>query len=75
MRLLTFQESKSSRASSKRCILALSQNRDFTNDDILEAASQIVPLAQTAQQEIQILQEWAASGKARLASRQNVFHK
>jgi len=53
--------------------IGFSQNRDFTNDDILEAASQIVPLAQTAQQEIQVLQEWAASGKARLASRQNVF--
>jgi SpoVK/Ycf46/Vps4 family AAA+-type ATPase len=53
--------------------IGFSQNRDFTNDDILEAASQIVPLAQTAQQEIQVLQEWAASGKARLASRQNAF--
>jgi SpoVK/Ycf46/Vps4 family AAA+-type ATPase len=53
--------------------IGFSQNRDFTTDDILEAASQIVPLAQTAQQEIQVLQEWAASGKARLASRQNVF--
>ena len=53
--------------------IGFSQNRDFSTDDILEAASQIVPLAQTAQQEIQVLQEWAASGKARLASRQNVF--
>ncbi len=53
--------------------IGFSQNRDFTTDDILEAASQIVPLAQTAQQEIQVLQEWAASGKARLASRQNTF--
>jgi SpoVK/Ycf46/Vps4 family AAA+-type ATPase len=53
--------------------IGFSQNRDFSTDDILEAASQIVPLAQTAQQEIQVLQEWAASGKARLASRQNKF--
>jgi SpoVK/Ycf46/Vps4 family AAA+-type ATPase len=53
--------------------IGFSQNRDFSTDDILEAASQIVPLAQTAQQEIQVLQEWAASGKARLASRQNGF--
>jgi SpoVK/Ycf46/Vps4 family AAA+-type ATPase len=51
--------------------LGFSQNRDFTTEDILEAVSQIVPLAQTAQKEIQLLQEWAASGKARLASRQN----
>ncbi len=50
--------------------IGFSQNRDFTTDDILEAASQIVPLARTAQEQIQFLQEWAASGKARLASRQ-----
>ncbi len=51
--------------------LGFSQNRDFTTDDILEAASQIIPLARTAQEQIQLLQNWAASGKARLASRQN----
>lgn len=51
--------------------IGFSQNRDFTTDDILEAASQIVPLARTAQEQIQFLQNWAASGKARLASRQN----
>ncbi|HHP7229726.1 MAG TPA: AAA family ATPase [Xenococcaceae cyanobacterium] len=49
--------------------IGFSQNRDFTTDDILEAASQIVPLAKTAQEQIQFLQNWAASGKARLASR------
>jgi SpoVK/Ycf46/Vps4 family AAA+-type ATPase len=54
--------------------LGFSQNRDFTTEDVLEAASQIVPLAHTAQQEIQLLQDWATSGKARLASRQNVFN-
>ena len=51
--------------------IGFSQNRDFTNDDILEAASQIIPLARTAQEQIEFLQNWAASGKARLASRQN----
>jgi SpoVK/Ycf46/Vps4 family AAA+-type ATPase len=54
--------------------IGFSQNRDFTTEDILEAASQIVPLAQTAQVEIQLLQEWAASGKARLASRQSMLN-
>ncbi|VEP13770.1 AAA ATPase central domain protein [Hyella patelloides LEGE 07179] len=49
--------------------IGFSQNRDFTNEDILEAASQIVPLAKTAQEQIQFLQNWAAAGKARLASR------
>jgi len=46
-----------------------SQNRDFTTDDILEAASQIVPLARTAKDQIEFLQAWAAAGKARMASR------
>ncbi len=49
--------------------IGFSQNRDFTNDDILEAVSQIVPLARTAAEQIEFLQAWAASGKARLASR------
>jgi SpoVK/Ycf46/Vps4 family AAA+-type ATPase len=49
--------------------IGFSQNRDFTTDDILESASQMVPLARTAQEQIQFLQDWAAAGKARLASR------
>lgn len=49
--------------------IGFSQSRDFTTDDILEAASQIVPLARTAQEEIQFLHNWVASGKARMASR------
>lgn len=53
--------------------LGFSQNRDFTTDDILESASQIVPLARTAQEQIQLLQTWAAAGKARMASRGNSF--
>ncbi len=50
--------------------IGFSQNRDFTSDDILEAASQIIPLARTAQEQIEKLQQWAASGRARLASKQ-----
>lgn len=49
--------------------IAFSQNRDFITDDVLEAASQIIPLARTAVEQIQQLQEWAASGRARLASK------
>lgn len=49
--------------------IGFSQNRDFTTDDILEAASQIVPLARTAKEQIDFLQDWAAAGKARLASK------
>ena len=51
--------------------IGFSQNRDFTTDDILEAASQIVPLAKTAQEQIEFLQKWVAAGKARLASTNN----
>ncbi|MGB7521521.1 MAG: AAA family ATPase, partial [Spirulinaceae cyanobacterium] len=51
--------------------IGFSQNRDFTTDDILEAASQTIPLARTAQEQIQFLQNWAGAGKARLASRDN----
>jgi hypothetical protein len=53
--------------------IGFSQNRDFTNDDILEAASQLVPLARTAQDQIEALQAWAAAGRARLASRQQTL--
>jgi SpoVK/Ycf46/Vps4 family AAA+-type ATPase len=53
--------------------IGFSQNRDFSTEDILEAASQIVPLARTAKEQIEFLQNWAASGKARLASRRIDF--
>jgi SpoVK/Ycf46/Vps4 family AAA+-type ATPase len=55
--------------------LGFSQNRDFTTNDILEAASQIVPLARTAQEQIEALQAWANSGKARLASRTDLSQR
>ena len=51
--------------------IGFSQQRDFTTDDILEAASQIIPLAKTAQEQIEFLQKWVAAGKARLASKNN----
>ncbi|NJK59450.1 MAG: AAA family ATPase [Oscillatoriales cyanobacterium SM2_1_8] len=49
-----------------------SQNRDFTTEDILVAASEVVPLSKTAQVEIERLQAWAAAGKARLAARSSL---
>jgi SpoVK/Ycf46/Vps4 family AAA+-type ATPase len=49
--------------------IGFSENRDFTTDDIVAAVSQIVPLARTAREQIEALQQWAAAGKARLASR------
>jgi hypothetical protein len=55
--------------------LGFSQGRDFTTDDILEAASQIVPLARTAKEQIDALQAWAASGKARPASHSDLLEQ
>ncbi|MEG3438434.1 AAA family ATPase [Pannus brasiliensis CCIBt3594] len=55
--------------------IGFSQNRDFTTDDILMAASQIIPLARTAKEQIQFLQDWAKAGKARLASRDARFSR
>ncbi len=52
--------------------IGFSQDRDFSTEDILEAASQIVPLARTAQEQVEALQAWAMSGKARLASRRSL---
>ncbi|MCL2931586.1 MAG: AAA family ATPase [Trichodesmium sp. MAG_R03] len=53
--------------------IGFSQNREFTTEDILESASQIIPLARTAAEQIKFLQDWAAAGKARLASRYDGF--
>ena len=50
---------------------AFSENREFTLNDIIESINQFVPLAYTSQEKIESLQEWAAAGKARLASMVN----
>jgi ATP-dependent 26S proteasome regulatory subunit len=53
--------------------IGFSQNRDFTTEDVIESVSQIIPLARTAQAQVESLQEWAAAGKARLASRHSTL--
>lgn len=47
---------------------AFSENREFTVTDILLAISKCIPLAYTNQEQIELLEEWANSGRARLAS-------
>ena len=47
---------------------AFSENREFTQSDIIESITQFVPLAYTNQEKIDSLEDWAASGRARLAS-------
>jgi SpoVK/Ycf46/Vps4 family AAA+-type ATPase len=51
---------------------AFSEQRDFSTEDIIQAASEMIPLARTAQEQIERLQAWAQAGKARLASRQGL---
>lgn len=53
--------------------LAFSQNRDFTTEDILESTAQMVPLARTAKEQVELLQSWSQQGKVRLASRRNLL--
>jgi SpoVK/Ycf46/Vps4 family AAA+-type ATPase len=48
--------------------LAFNQRREFDTEDIMRALSRIVPLSKTAQERITYLQEWASSGRCRLAS-------
>ena len=45
-----------------------SENREFTSDDLITSINSFVPLSYTSQEQIAILEEWANSGRARLAS-------
>lgn len=47
---------------------AFSENREFTFADILFSIKKCIPLAYTNQEQIEVLEEWANSGRARLAS-------
>ncbi len=42
-------------------------NREFTSQDIIEAIKVLIPLAFTYKEQISQLQEWAYSGKIRIA--------
>jgi AAA+ superfamily predicted ATPase len=48
--------------------LAFAEQRDFCESDLIAAASQVVPLSRTAREQLEQLQEWASSGRARPAS-------
>lgn len=47
---------------------AFNERREFETEDIMRAMSRIVPLAKTAQDRIERMQEWARSGRCRAAS-------
>jgi hypothetical protein len=49
--------------------LAFAEHREFGEADLIAAASQVVPLSRTAKEQLEALQIWASSGRARPASR------
>jgi len=49
--------------------LAFAAGRDIGEADLIAAASQVVPLVRTAREQLEALQQWASSGRARPASR------
>jgi SpoVK/Ycf46/Vps4 family AAA+-type ATPase len=49
--------------------LAFHEKREFTTQDILVSIEQIIPLAQIDKERIEKLQNWALSGRIRLASK------
>jgi SpoVK/Ycf46/Vps4 family AAA+-type ATPase len=48
--------------------LAFIEGREFTTNDICLGIEQTIPLAQIDKEQIQEMQEWALSGRVRLAS-------
>ena len=51
---------------------AFAQHREFTTEDIVAVLRSSVPLSRTAQEHVDRLKAWAASGRAKLASREEV---
>ena len=49
--------------------IAFSENREFTTEDIYYSIKQFVPLAYSNSEQIEALEDWATSGKVRLASK------
>ena len=47
---------------------AFSESREFGEADLSSAAAQLVPLSRTAREQLEQLQQWASSGRARPAS-------
>jgi hypothetical protein len=47
---------------------AFTEDREFTTNDICLGIDQTIPLAQIDKEQIQEMQEWALSGRVRLAS-------
>jgi AAA+ superfamily predicted ATPase len=50
--------------------LAFAERRELAESDLIRAANQLVPLSRTAREQLDALQRWASSGRARAASSQ-----
>ena len=48
--------------------LAFAEGRELKETDLIRAASQLIPLSRTAREQLEALQTWASSGRARPAS-------
>jgi SpoVK/Ycf46/Vps4 family AAA+-type ATPase len=49
--------------------LGFNDNREFTNEDILNSIQTLVPLARTKHKELEVLKSWAESGNVVNASK------
>lgn len=52
---------------------AFYENREFTTDDICFALNELIPLSQLESNQTKKLQEWALSGRIRLASTNSIY--
>jgi len=52
--------------------LAFAERRELNESDLIKAASQLVPLARTAREQLDALKQWASAGRARPASLRQV---
>ena len=48
--------------------ISFSENRELMEKDLIMAVSELVPLSRTAKEQIDLLKEWASTGRARSAS-------
>jgi hypothetical protein len=48
--------------------IAFNENREFTTNDIRQGLQEIIPIAKMNFEEIESLQNWALSGRFRIAS-------
>jgi SpoVK/Ycf46/Vps4 family AAA+-type ATPase len=49
-------------------LMAFNEKREFTTDDVLLGLKQIIPLSQIEPERTKQLQDWAVSGRVRLAT-------